>query len=61
MDGIDVLPSQEVQKYLRWVRNRVLEPRKPLQPGVSLAATRWRRRRRAGKLFGDSSEVFSGI
>jgi len=61
VDGVDVLPPQEVKKYLRWVRNRALEPRKPLQPGVSLAATRWRRRRHTGTLFCNSSEVFSGI
>jgi len=61
VDGVDVLPSQEVKKYLHWVRNWALEPRKPLQPGVSLAATRWRRHHRTGTLFCNSSEVFSGI
>jgi len=59
VDGVEVLPSPEMKKYLRRVRNRALEPCRPLRLGESSAATRWRRRRRAGGLFDD--EVVSYI
>jgi len=45
-EGYLVPASPTVRRFLRQLRNQELEPLRLLRRGESLAATRWRRRRR---------------